>query len=886
MKLRVTHRWRSLFVISLILSLLLGQVSFAQASEPSQLVQQGVEEYQSQQYRQAIDSWNQALTTYQEIGDRASTVIVLENLARAYQKIGQTEKAIAFWQEVEDNYTQLGDIQQLARSLTEQAQAYSRLGQHLQASALLCGTLENANLQRQRETEKQKVTEKQKCLSGSAIALARQQEDILGEVAALGSLGEAYRFRGNYEQALSYLQNSLKLAKTINNPHLEISALNSLGNTYSSLAQVSYRRASSAQKRGEIYGENSLLAQYTQEGRKQDERAKNYFQQSLRLATGQQNPLSEIKAIISSLPIYYRLEQYSAAEALLKQTLTLLPSLPPQQETIYAKIDLAKLLQPQKITPDSCFNSTTLPQARELLQQAVSLARSIDARRGESFALGELGHTYECSQNYQQALELTQQARLAAEKDRDSLYLWEWQTGRILIKQGNKKAGIATYERAIATLESIRGDILTANRDIQFDFRDTVEPIYRQLIEQRLDEVSNSLVIKPTETNLANNVTSILNTVDSLRIAELQNYFGNDCALKDATLTTVDATNPDLHTVYFNSIILDNRTAIIAMFPGRKTKVIWHQQNRQAIEQEINEFRRNLERFRDNYEPKLGQNIYQWLISPFDQDLEQAEIKTLVFVQDGLLRSIPMAALHDGEKFLIEKYAIATTPSLNLTNPETLNRDQRKLALRDRLRALVLGLTEASQIDGRKFAPLPNVQQEISQVKDILIESKGFINEEFTRDRLQQELAETFYPIIHIATHGQFGSEPEDTFLVTGNEEKLTLTELDRIIRSTIPSDNPVELISLTACQTAVGDERAALGLAGVAVQAGVNSALASLWSISDEATPQIIQQFYASLKDSRLNKAEALRQAQIASIDRGIHPAYWASFIIIGNWL
>ena len=880
MKLRVTHRWRSLFVISLILSLLLGQVSFAQASEPSQLVQQGVEEYQSQQYRQAIDSWNKALTTYQKTGDRASTVIVLENLARAYQKIGQTEKAIAFWQQVGDNYTQLGDLQQLARSLTEQAQAYSRLGQHRQAITLLCGMWENGNLEIQRETEKQK------CRPGSAVTLAQQQQDRLGEVAALGSLGEAYRLRGNYQKALSYLHNSLKLAQEINNPHLEISALNSLGNTYSSLAQVNYRRAKSAERRGEIYGENSLLAQYTTEGRKQDDRALNYFQQSLQLAKGQHNPLSEVRAIISSLPIYYRLERYAAAETLLKQALTLLPSLPPQQETIYAQIDLAKLLQPQKITPDLCFNSATLPQARELLQQAVSLAISIEDKRAESFAIGELAHTYECSQNYQQALELTQQARLAAEKERDSLYLWEWQTGRILIKQGRQKEGINVYETAIATLESIRGDILTANRDIQFDFRDTVEPIYRQLIEQRLDAVNNSLVIEPTETNLVNNITSVLNTVDSLRIAELQNYFGNDCALRDITLTTVDVTNPNRHTVYFSSIILDNRTAIIATFPGGKTKVIWNQQNRQAIEQEINEFRRNLERFRDNYDPQLGQNIYQWLISPFAQDLEQAEIKTLVFLQDGLLRSIPMAALHDGEKFLIEKYAIATTPSLNLTNAEALNRDRRKLALRDRLKALVLGLTEASQIDGRKFAPLPNVEQEISQVKDILIESKGFIDEEFTRDRLQQELAETYYPIIHIATHGQFGSEPEDTFLVTGNEEKLTLTELDRIIRSTIPNNNPVELISLTACQTAVGDERAALGLAGVAVQAGVNSALASLWSISDEATPQIIQQFYSSLKDSKLNKAEALRQAQLASIDRGIHPAYWASFIIIGNWL
>ncbi|MDJ0688911.1 MAG: CHAT domain-containing protein [Xenococcaceae cyanobacterium MO_188.B32] len=508
-------------------------------------------------------------------------------------------------------------------------------------------------------------------------------------------------------------------------------------------------------------------------------------------------------------------------------------------------------MQPNKITPERCFNSATLPQARELLQQAVSLARNIDDRRGESFALGELGHTYECSQDYQQALELTQQARLAAEKDKDSLYLWEWQTGRILIKQRKKEAGIAAYERAIATLESIRGDILTANRDIQFDFRDTVEPIYRELIDRRLDKVADSLVIEPNETNTVNNVTSILNTVDSLRLAELQNYFGNDCALRDVTLTTVDVSNPDRQTVYFSSIILDNRTAIIALFPGGKTKVIGHKQNRQEIEQEINEFRRNLERFRDNYDPRAGQNIYQWLISPFARDLEEAEIETLVFAQDGLLRSIPMAALHDGEKFLIEKYAIATTPSLNLTNPEVLNRD--------RLRALALGLTEASQIDGRRFAPLPNVER---------------------------ELEETSYPIIHIATHGQFGSEPEDTFLVTGNNQKLTLTELDRIIRRNAPSNDPVELISLTACQTAVGDNRAALGLAGVAVQAGANSALASLWSIGDEETPQIIQQFYASLKKSNFNKAEALQQAQIASIERGIHPAYWAPFIIIGNWL
>ncbi|MGK7949142.1 MAG: hypothetical protein AB4368_10145 [Xenococcaceae cyanobacterium] len=190
-------------------------------------------------------------------------------------------------------------------------------------------------------------------------------------------------------------------------------------------------------------------------------------------------------------------------------------------------------------------------------------------------------YTKEGRKQDDRALKYFQQSwQLAAEKDKDSLYLWEWQTGRILIKQGKKEAGIAAYERAIATLESIRGDILTANRDIQFDFRDTVEPIYRELIEQKLDEVTNSLVIKPNKTNNVNNVASILNTVDSLRLAELQNYFGNDCAIRDVTVATVDTTNLDRHTVYFSSIIFNNRTAIIALFPGGKTQVIWHQQNR------------------------------------------------------------------------------------------------------------------------------------------------------------------------------------------------------------------------------------------------------------------------------------------------------------------
>jgi CHAT domain-containing protein len=884
--------WQTLFTISLTISLLLGQVSGikAQPPNPNQLVQQGVREYQNQKYQAAIALWDQALISYQKTPDNPNTVIVLENLARAYQQIGQAEQAIAFWSQVTEQYQNQGNKQQLGRSLTEQAQAYSKIGQHRQAIALLCdsrdvgeaaeGIWHSPNKQ---DSPNKNITinseTKNECQLGSAIAIAQEQQDKLGEAAALGSLGEAYRLRGNYQPAANYSQQSLVTAQLLDNPQLTMSALNSLGNTYSSLAQVSYRRAESAEIRGETFGENSLFATETKTAKSREQKALSYFQQSLELATTESNSLAQVRSIINSLPIYYRLQQDDRAATAKQQALSLIPTLPPQQTTVYATIDLAKLLQPERVTFRSCLNADNLRQAQKLLKPAVTLATRLGDKRAVSFALGELGHTYECEGNYQQALDLTQQARLAAEKDKDSLYLWEWQTGRILLAQEDKEQSIDAYETAIATLESIRDELLTANRDLQFDFRDTVEPIYRELIEQRLATGDNTIVIKANQTARVENVSSVLNTVDSLRLAELQNYFGNDCAIADVISTNkVDLLQPDQHTAYFSSILLQDRIAIIVNFPDRQTKISWHDLGKTAITEQINEFRRGLESLYDDFNPSLGQNIYNWLIKPFASDLQQKQIDTLVFVQDGILRSIPMAALYDGQQFLVEKYAIATTPSLNLIDRSRLKPEA--------LKALALGLTKESKIDGSIFAPLPNVAQEVKQVQSIFAESTGLLDREFTRERLQQELAKTSYPIVHIATHGQFSDQPEDTFLITGDGKKLTITELDRLIRTTAQDNQPVNLIALTACQTAVGDERAALGLAGVAIQAGASSALASLWSISDEVTPEVVKEFYTSLQQGNTTKAKALQQAQKLLIAKGEHSAFWSPFIIIGDWL
>jgi CHAT domain-containing protein len=198
---------------------------------------------------------------------------------------------------------------------------------------------------------------------------------------------------------------------------------------------------------------------------------------------------------------------------------------------------------------------------------------------------------------------------------------------------------------------------------------------------------------------------------------------------------------------------------------------------------------------------------------------------------------------------------------------------------------LALGLTEEAIVDGEKFAALANVGVEVDKVTAQFPGSKKLLNDQFTRDRFQQELEQTIYPIIHIATHGKFGSLPEDTFLVTGNNEKIAIPQLESDIRRFSRGATPVELLALTACQTGIGDDRTTLGLAGITVQAGVRSALASLWFIDDATTQALATQFYENLR-SGTSKAEALKDAQKGLIEQGIHPAQWAPFILIGNWL
>jgi CHAT domain-containing protein len=294
----------------------------------------------------------------------------------------------------------------------------------------------------------------------------------------------------------------------------------------------------------------------------------------------------------------------------------------------------------------------------------------------------------------------------------------------------------------------------------------------------------------------------------------------------------------------------------------------------ETLTKEVREFRHKLEKRTTREYLPHAQKLYDWLIRPLEADLSSLPIDTLVFVPDGALRTIPMAALHDGKQFLIAKYAVAITPSLSLSDPRPIKREGMKV--------LAVGVTEAVQ----GFPALPNVAAELEALHTLL-GSENLVDRQFLASNLENKLKQEQFSVVHVASHGEFGNEVDKTFLLTF-DDKLSLDRLNQMVGVFRFRDDPLELLALSACDTAAGDDRAALGLAGMAIKAGARSALATLWNINDEASVDLVVVFYRELKDPAISRAVALQRAQIKLLDnpRYEHPGFWSAFLMINNWL
>ena len=274
--------------------------------------------------------------------------------------------------------------------------------------------------------------------------------------------------------------------------------------------------------------------------------------------------------------------------------------------------------------------------------------------------------------------------------------------------------------------------------------------------------------------------------------------------------------------------------------------------------------------------------LYNYIIQPIAPELASAKIENLVFIPDGVLKNIPLAALYDGQQYLIENYNVSIAPSLNLVELETINRSEKQVLLAG------LGRENPNNEETSFFTPLVNVEAELNSIKDLIPASKVILlDQTFTEQKLAEEIKLSYAPIVHIATHGQFSSELEQTYLLTW-DEVINLKELENLFTQYQREKQSIDLLVLSACQTAVGDEKAALGLAGISIKAGAKSTVASLWNVDDKSTSLLMTKFYQELLNNQTSKTNALRQAQMEMIQSNQynHPFYWSAFILVGNWL
>ncbi|NER33937.1 MAG: CHAT domain-containing protein [Oscillatoria sp. SIO1A7] len=409
------------------------------------------------------------------------------------------------------------------------------------------------------------------------------------------------------------------------------------------------------------------------------------------------------------------------------------------------------------------------------------------------------------------------------------------------------------------------------------------------------------------------NTGNFVGALELHRQNEFENYFGlgfgqeagESASIREALVDIAKQTGNRSAVIYVTA--LPSELELVLFLPdGQPIRKTIPDAPREKLLEVVIKFRGLITDPRSFHTPRYlepAQKLYKWLIAPLAEELETASIDTLLFSMDSGMRSLPVAALHDGDRFLVEKYSLSLIPSISLV-------DTRYQSLQN-TQVLAMG---ASQFTSA--APLPAVPVELSAIAGRLWSGEVLLNESFTREKIVQERKHYPYQIIHLATHAEFQpGAPSNAYIQLWND-KLRLDQL----REMGWHSPAVELLVLSACRTAIGDEQAELGFAGLAVAAGVKSALASLWYVSDEGTLGLMTQFYRQLagfnEDARPTiKAEALRQAQIAMIRGNVkftagelrgaktvdsiplppeleslnntslsHPYYWSGFTMIGS--
>ncbi|MDX2211776.1 MAG: CHAT domain-containing protein [Oculatellaceae cyanobacterium bins.114] len=862
----------------------LSEVNPPLATQPASLLDQGKALYDAEQFSRAVPILQQAVQEAQARGNRLQQAIALSNLSLTYQQLGA-------WAEAEQALQQsLGLLEPQQATVTTQqlsvlaqtlnVQARLQLGQG-QAQAALETWERTAMLYQQLENTtgvvQSRINQSQALRSlgfyNRAIAtltdiqrLLESSADSLDKAVALRSLGDALRVSGTLDKSYEQLEQSLQIAQAIGEAKAIAAAQISLANT---------RQAQAS----EI---NLDVADRTDQERVRQWRGEALQRYQSVVETRPSLPLlMVVQAQLNQLNLLISMERIAEAVRLIPAIQTQLNQLPSSRAAIDAQVNFAHSLIDLK--PGATVTPAELPSVLDIangLSTAYQQAIQLNDQRAISYVLGTLGYLYEQSEQFSDAKPLTQQAMILSQSIQadDLSYRWQWQLGRMVKLENQQSEAIALYSEAYNSLQRVRNDLIAANPDLQFSFRNDVEPIYRDLVDLLLQKAPQ--VFKPKEKQaILGQARSI---IDSLRVAELQNFFRAACL--DAT-SQIDAIineqTPTAAVIY--PILLRDRLEIILKLAGTDLMQYTLPASSEAeITQVLKTFRRELQEpytFRSTKE--IGQQVYNWLVQPMRDELDRRGIKTLIFVLDGALRNIPMSALYDGNHYLIENFAVSLELGLTIRNPLPLRRNA--------MRILAAGLVNPPPT-ASTYAQLPNVTTELDFISSLGLPATILRDTEFTKPLFKQSLQQANPQVIHLATHGQFGVNPEDTFILYA-DGKVPLNQLADLFKTEQRGrSRAVELLVLSACRTATGDSRTVLGIAGTAVEAGARSAIASLWSLNDAATVPVIEELYRHLGQEGVTRAEALRQAQLKLLQEpeGLytHPRYWSPYVLVGSWL
>ncbi len=723
--------------------------------------------------------------------------------------------------------------------------------------------------------------------------LAQENKDLLEEARVLEKLGNSYMLEGSYEKAFDTLQQGIVIARKVDNPLIEGNILRGLGGAYFALG--SYRRSLDYQQQsliiarrikdqeleGKVLGELSTI--YI--GLGDSSQAISYANQSLAMMRGIKNQLGEgnalrILGLATSLSGGHdrAIEYFKQGLEVLQEVGDRLGSAITLRELGFAyfrqgKNDLAlnycnkSLAVQQNISGNSekpntlsciaqVFEKKNDPQAIIFYKQLIIIREGI--RQTIKVLPLDLQKSYVAtSLSDYSALStlLVAQGKISEAEQINTLVKPTEDSGGIALASRGDKPSVSVGLTSIETqITEKYGSLITFGAKLE-ECRKTQCPQLVQLLQQR------DQLLRQYDESINAIAQSIRKRTDQQELPK--------AAVQSAALQSLTEAQPGTVVIY--SLVLEDKIWLLWASKGNVIRKVAVSVTRKQLSKVVLRFRESIQ---DRFSPDFlssGRELYELLIKPLEQELETNKVRHLVFAPDNILRSIPMSALFDGKRYLIERYSISYILSAELTDLGTrpsLNKGS----------VLALGVSQASS----GFAPLPYVRQEIQQIQNIFPASQVLLDQALSLRSLEKNLSN--HRIIHLATHGSFLSgNPKESFLLLGTGEKLTLSEIESLrFRNT-------DLVVLSAAQTALGgvdqDGIEIPSMSYFFLKGGAKAVIASLWNVDDQSTSKLMTRFYQSLASGQ-TKAEALRQAQLSLLTDGSHPFFWAPFVLVGNWL